>query len=82
MVVVAESSRWDPNWLLSSDRYYRRCVRPTLDRALDVLAAEPRRVFSLECLFFLDRYWRDRPVRRPELLARVNEGRLRSPVAA
>ncbi len=77
VVVVAESSHWDPNWLLSSDRYYRSCVRPTLDRALDVLAAEPRRVFSLECLFFVDLYWRDRPHRRPELLALVNEGRLR-----
>lgn len=77
VVVIAESSHWDPNWLLSSDRYYRTCVRPTLDRALDALEAEPRRVFSLECLFFVDLYWRDRPERRPELLDLVNEGRLR-----
>jgi hypothetical protein len=77
VVVVAESSHWDPNWLMSSDRYYRSCVRPSIDRALDALAAEPRRVFSLECLFFVDLYWRDRPERRPELVELVNEGRLR-----
>ncbi len=77
VVVVAESSHWDPNWLLTSKQYDRLCVRPSLDRALDALAAEPRRVFSLECLFFVDRYWRDRPERRTEIVDLVNEGRLR-----
>lgn len=77
VVVVAETSHWDPNWLLTSDRYYRWCVRPALDRTLAELASDPRRVFSLECLFFVDLYWRDRPERRPELVRLVNEGRLR-----
>lgn len=77
VVVVAESSHWDPNWLLSSEQYYRWCVRPSLDRALDELAAEPRRIFSLECLFFVDRYWRDRPQRQAEFRELVNQGRLR-----
>lgn len=77
VMVVAESSHWDPNWLLSSDRYYRSCVRPTLDQALDALRAEPRRVFSLECMFFVDLYWRDRPERRSEFVDLVNAGRLR-----
>lgn len=77
VVIVAESSHWDPDWLLSADRYYRYCVRPTLDCALNALAAEPRRVFSLECLFFVDRYWQDRPRRRGDVVERVNEGRLR-----
>lgn len=77
VVVVAETSHWDPNWLLTADRYYRWCVRPALDRTLAELASDPRRVFSLECLFFVDLYWRDRPERRPELVRLVNEGRLR-----
>lgn len=77
VVVVTESSHWDPNWLFTADRYYRWCVRPALDRALDELAAEPRRVFGLECLFFVDRYWSDRPERRDQFRSLVDEGRLR-----
>ncbi len=77
VVVVTESSHWDPNWLLSSDRYYRLCVRPALDRALDELAAEPRRVYGLECVFFVERYWHDRPHRRAQFRDLVEQGRLR-----
>ncbi|MFV0316776.1 MAG: hypothetical protein ACK5O2_07400, partial [Microthrixaceae bacterium] len=64
VVVATESTHWDPNWLFSSDRYYRFCVRPTLDAVLDELEAEPRRIYGLECVFFVQRYWQDRPERR------------------
>ncbi|MEZ5321934.1 MAG: hypothetical protein R2698_07675 [Microthrixaceae bacterium] len=77
VVLVCESTHWDPNWLVDSNRYYRSFVRPTLDRVLTELTAEPRRVFDLECVFFVERYWRDRPGRRDEFAALVNEGRLR-----
>lgn len=77
VVVVAESTHWDPNWLVDSERYFRWCVRPTLDQVLVELRAEPRRVFSLECLFFVERYWRERPTVRTELVEFVNTGRLR-----
>lgn len=77
VVVVAESTHWDPNWLLRADQYFRCCVRPALDRVLDALEAQPRRVFSLECLFFVDRYWRARPEHRDRLRSLVNAGRLR-----
>lgn len=77
VMVVTESTHWDPNWLLTSTEYFRFCVRRTLDRALDSLVAEPRRVFSLECAFFPDMYWDHRPDRRGLFRDLVNEGRLR-----
>lgn len=77
VVVVTESTHWDPNWLLTSREYFRLCVRRTLDRALDALLAEPRRVYSLECVFFADLYWEARPARRETFRELVNTGRLR-----
>lgn len=77
VMVVTESTHWDPNWLLTSNEYFRFCVRRTLDRAIDALVEEPRRVFSLECVFFPDLYWERRPSKRGRFRDLVNEGRLR-----
>ena len=75
--MVTETSHWDPNWLMGSQQYFRLCVRPALDQALVALAADPRRVYSIECVFFLERYWEHRPQRRAQIRDLVNEGRLR-----
>ncbi len=76
VVVVAESTHWDPDWLLTSPEYLRLMVAPTLDRALDALDAEPRRVYSVECAFFPDAYLRARPERREAFVRLANQGRL------
>lgn len=77
VMVVTESTHWDPNWLFTSTEYFRWRVRRCLDQAIDALVAEPRRVFSLECVFFPDLYWEKRPERRDLFRTLVNEGRLR-----
>lgn len=77
VLVVAESTHWDPDWLLTSTEYLRLMVAPTLDAALDALTAEPRRVYSVECAFFPELYLRARPERRDVFIALANEGRLR-----
>ena len=77
VMVVTESTHWDPNWLFTSTEYFRWRVRRCLDQAIDALAAEPRRVFSLECVFFPALYWEKRPERRDLFRTLVNEGRLR-----
>ncbi|MGB3410690.1 MAG: hypothetical protein WBA45_05790 [Microthrixaceae bacterium] len=77
VLVIAESTHWDPNWLLTSEEYYRLTVRRTLDRVIEALLAEPKRVFSLECIFFVERYWRDHPGHRELFRQLVNEGRIR-----
>ena len=77
VMVVTESTHWDPDWLCTSDEYFRFCVQPTLDLAIDALTAEPRRIFSVECAFFPQMYWQRRPDRRDAFRALANEGRLR-----
>jgi hypothetical protein len=77
VILLAESSHWDPNWLRTSKEYYRQFVGPNLDRAIDELVREPRRVYSVECVFFLRMYWDQRPAQRDTIRTLVNEGRLR-----
>ncbi|HOQ99350.1 MAG TPA: hypothetical protein PLJ35_11075 [Anaerolineae bacterium] len=76
VLILAESSHWDPDWLRTSSEYYP-LVRANLDRAIDELVREPRRVYSVECLFFLRLYWEDRPELQDKVRWLVNEGRLR-----
>jgi hypothetical protein len=77
VLIVGESSHWDPDWLLTANEYYRLRIRRILDRALWVLAREPHRVYSLESVFFLKMYWDRNPARQQELRRLINEGRLR-----
>jgi hypothetical protein len=77
VLVFGESSHWDPNWLRTSEQYYRHFVEHNLDFALEALAREPRRIYSVECMFFLRLYWERRPDQRERVRELVNEGRLR-----
>jgi len=77
VLIFSESSHWDPNWLLTSDEYYQRFVQNNLDRAIEELLREPRRVYSIECMFFLRMYWERNPVQHDVLRKLVNNGRLR-----
>lgn len=76
VVTICESTHWDPNWLMRADTYHRWFVAPALDRVIDELEAEPRRVFGIECLFFMDRYWRERPDRHDQIRDLVARRRL------
>lgn len=77
VLILGESSHWDPNWLHTSGEYFERWVGPNLDLALAELQREPRRIYSVECLFFLRLYWEARPHLQETIRALVNEGRLR-----
>lgn len=77
VLVFGETSHWDPNWLLTSEEYYVRLVRHILDDALSALSEEPRRVYSIEGLFFLKLYWERNPAQRETIRRLINEGRLR-----
>jgi hypothetical protein len=70
VLVLTESTHWDPDWLLTSEEYYRLRVRRTLDRAIDELLADPRRVYSLECVFFVRMYWERNPDRHDTIRLR------------
>ncbi len=77
VLIFAESSHWDPDWLLTSEEYYRRRVKKILDAAIYWLQREPERVYSVECIFFLRMYWDRNPGARGVLRRLVNEGRVR-----
>ncbi|MBN1872710.1 MAG: hypothetical protein JXA33_00645 [Anaerolineae bacterium] len=77
VLIFSESSHWDPDWMYTSEAYYERFVRHNLDVALDALESEPRRVYSIECMFFLRMYWDRCPEQRDRVRALINEGRLR-----
>ncbi len=77
ILIFAESSHWDPNWLMTSEEYFRRLVCPNLDAAVAELLREPRRVYSIECIFFLRKYWEHRPEQQDNVRTLVNQGRLR-----
>ncbi len=77
VIVFAESSHWDPDWLLTAGEYYRLRVRRILDDMVRWLEKEPGRVYSVECVFFLRMYWDRHPEKRDKIRTWVNEGRIR-----
>lgn len=77
VIVFAESSHWDPSWLLTSEEYFNRLVGKNLDQAISELLQEPRRIYSIECVFFLRMYWEHRTGQQDTIRKLVNEGRLR-----
>lgn len=77
VLVFGETSHWDPNWLMTSEQYYRYRIRRILDQVLDQLEREPSRVFAVESVFFLRMYWERRPEHRELVRKLVAEGRLR-----
>ncbi len=77
VIIFTESSHWDPNWLYTSEGYYKKFVQKNLDFVLKELEKEPRRIYSLENVFFLKMYWDRNPEKRDTIRKLVNEKRLR-----
>jgi len=77
VLVFAESSHWDPDWMFTSEEYYRLRIRRVLDGMMRWLEREPRRVYSIECMYFFRMYWERNPDKRDILRKWVNEGRIR-----
>jgi hypothetical protein len=77
VIIFAETSHWDPNWLYTSQEYYDRFVRKQLDLAISGILYEPRRVYSVESMFFLRMYWERSPQQQETIRELVNERRLR-----
>jgi len=77
VIIFGESSHWDPNWLMTSKEYYRFRIKKILDQAIHELEAEPRRVFGIECVFFLKMFWERNPDKTESIRRLVNERRLR-----
>jgi hypothetical protein len=61
-LIFAESSHWDPDWLVTSEEYYRLRIRRVLKRMVRWLGKEPRRVYSIGRMYFLKMYWDREPL--------------------
>lgn len=77
VIMFAESSHWDPNWMWTSTDYFDKLVKPNLDKAIRELLKQPRRVYSVECMFFLQMYWEARPEQHDNIRTLVNNSQLR-----
>lgn len=77
VLILAESSHWDPNWLYTSEEYYTRWVDDNLTQAVQELVRDPRRVYSVECMFFLRMFWDRHPEQQDTIRQLANTGRLR-----
>ena len=77
VLIFGETSHWDPNWLRTTEEYYESRIRHILDEAIDALNEDSRRVFSIECIYFLRMYFERNPERQERLRQLLNEGRLR-----
>jgi hypothetical protein len=77
VIVFGETSHWDVNWIHTAGEYFQMRIQKVVDHAIAELQAEPRRVFGIESLFFLDLYWRHRPDQRDTVRQLINAGRLR-----
>ena len=77
VLVLGETSHWDPNWLFTAEEYYDRRIGPILDEVIEELEHDVRRIFSIEALFFLQKYWERRPERHELLRKLVRQRRLR-----
>lgn len=77
VLVLGETSHWDPNWLFTVEQYYERRIGPILDEVLEELGRDSRRIFSIEALFFLQIYWDRRPDQHELLRELVRRRQLR-----
>ncbi|HUY86841.1 MAG TPA: hypothetical protein VMU77_06970, partial [Acidimicrobiales bacterium] len=77
VLIFTESSHWDPDWMLTSKGYFRLRVRRNLDQAIAGLIEDPKRVYGVECAFYVRMYWENRPEQRDVMRDLFNQGRLR-----
>ncbi|MBL8951011.1 MAG: hypothetical protein JNK82_09560 [Myxococcaceae bacterium] len=77
VLLFAESSHWDTNWLETSEGYFNKRVAPILDGVMRALREDHERVYNIESLFFLKLYWERRPEMRDDVRARFGSRQLR-----
>jgi hypothetical protein len=77
VLVLQESSHWDTNWLRTSDEYFEGRIEPIFRAIFRELDRDPTRVFAVESVYFLKRYFEHHPEHQERLRRHVNSGRVR-----
>ncbi len=77
VLIFSESSHWDPNWLKKAEEYFNQFVCNNLNQAIIELKKEPRRIYSIECIFFLRMFWEKYPEKQEILRDLINKKQIR-----
>lgn len=77
VLLFAESSHFDPDWLVRSKTYYYWRMRRVISKAIKECLKNPRRVYSFEGLFFVKMYLERHPDKFETVRELVKEGRIR-----
>jgi hypothetical protein len=77
VLIFTETSHWDPDWMLKAKEYFEIRVGPHLEQAVRELQKDERRVYSVECAFFLRMFLESRPSKRDAVVELVNQRRMR-----
>jgi hypothetical protein len=77
VLLFSESSHWDTSWLLTSEEYFERRLRPIFLAILAALEHDPLRIYCIESVFFLKLFWERHPEHRNRLRAVIESGQLR-----
>jgi hypothetical protein len=77
IILFSESAHWDPDWLLTSNEYYKLLVERNLKKAVRELQKEQDRIYSVECMFFVKMFYERSGVDKDLIVELLNKGRLR-----
>ena len=76
VLILGESSHWDPQWLCTTEVYYQLRIKTILNGVLRELRKDPRRAFAIESICFLKMFWEGNPSKQNEFRTLINSGRV------
>ena len=77
VMIVSQSSHWDPDWQSPFDTYYTNNVEPIIKNALNMLDTNKGYYYSICEILYLKRYWDDHPEDHARIVKYLRDGQLR-----
>ncbi len=77
VLLFCESSHWDTNWLSTSEEYFTRRLEPIFAHIVTALDRDPKRIYCIESVFFLELYWERHPEQQARLTRLIERRQLR-----
>ncbi len=77
VMIVSQSSHWDPDWQSTFDTYYTNNVDSIIKQALNMLDTYKGYYYSICEILYLKRYWDVHPEDHARILKYLRDGQLR-----
>jgi hypothetical protein len=77
VMIVSQSSHWDPDWQSTFDTYYTNNVNSIIKSALNMLDANRGYYYSICEILYLKRYWDMHPEDHARIVKYLEDGQLR-----